>query len=121
MAIVYKIRRKSDGLFSMGGSTPNFNKTGKIWKKKGHLTSHLSQLWNGRGGFGKQHVYIDCEIVPYELSEIQAGPGFTIFEYLEERKRKLDEVEQACKDRHEKWEKEQRRKEYESLKQEFEE
>jgi len=120
MAIVYKIRRE-DGLFSMGGSTPSFNKTGKIWKQKGHLTSHFSQLWRGTGSFNRDHVYKDCEIVPYELSEVQAGPGFTIFEYLEERKRKKDEADQARKERQEAWNKEQRRKEYESLKQEFEE
>jgi hypothetical protein len=46
MAIVFKIRR-SDGLFSMGGANPNFNKVGKIWKQKGHLTSHLTCVADG--------------------------------------------------------------------------
>ena len=120
MAIVYKIRRKTDGLFSVGGSTPDFNKVGKIWKQKGHLTSHLSQLWGGTGSYNNQHVYQDCEIVPYELTETQVGPGFTIFEYLDERKRKQEQEDAERKKRRDEWEKEQRRKEYEKLKQEFE-
>ena len=41
---VYKIRRKTDGLFSSGGTDPSFSKKGKIWNARGHVTSHISQL-----------------------------------------------------------------------------
>jgi hypothetical protein len=123
MAIVFKIRRNSDGLFSMGGSTPGFNKTGKIWKQKGHVTSHLSQLWgrNGTGTYTERHVYADCEIVPYELTETPAGPGMTIALYLAEIKERKQTREDAANKRHEEWQKEKRRKEYENLRKEFEE
>ena len=121
MAIVFKIRRNSDGLFSMGGSTPGFNKTGKIWKQKGHVTSHLGQLWgyNRPCTYPQRHVYEDCEIVPYELTEIPAGPGVTIATYLAEIKQRKQDREEAFNKRHEKWKEDQRRQEYEKLKQEF--
>ena len=76
--LYYKIRRKSDGKFSTGGTTPTFTKLGKIWKQRSHLTSHLSQLHNnglanwiapGNGPFSVigdmvfNHVYETCEIV----------------------------------------------------------
>lgn len=35
--IYYKIRRKSDGLYSTGGMTPSFTKQGKVWHTKGGL------------------------------------------------------------------------------------
>ena len=119
MAIVYKIYRKTDGLFSMGGSTPKFNKVGKIWKQKGHLTNHLNQV-DFRPIRDDKHVYSDCEIIPYELTETQVGPGFTISEYLDERERKKEEAKLERQKRREEWEKEQRRKQYKKLKEEFE-
>ncbi|HNC56680.1 MAG TPA: hypothetical protein PLP33_14630 [Leptospiraceae bacterium] len=64
--LVYKIRRKSDGLFSQGGNWPDFSKLGKIWKTKGHLTNHLKQV--------RHSDYEDCEIVPYAIVEIENSP-----------------------------------------------
>lgn len=65
--MVYKIRRKSDGLFSTGGSWPSFNKKGKIWSQRNHVTSHIGQV----GGYGKKlkDFYADCEVVLLELIE----------------------------------------------------
>lgn len=114
MAIVYKIRRNGDGLFSSGGRWPSFSKTGKIWKQKGHLTSHLGQLDRHR-----KTVYDNCEIVPYELVETPAGPSITIDEYL----RIVDERSAARglvrKNKQEEWARERRLKEFERLKKEF--
>jgi len=42
--IGFKIRQKSDGLFSTGTSDPKFNSQGKVWWKKGGLTSHLNNF-----------------------------------------------------------------------------
>jgi len=126
MAIVFKIRRTTDGLFSMGGMCPGFNKTGKIWKQKGHLTNHLGQVDNRRHhrplhpNQGLSRVYDDCEIVPYELVETPAGPGVTISAYLAEIEQRKQDREEAFNKRHEKWKEEQRRKQYEELKKEFE-
>lgn len=82
--IVYKIRRKSDGLFSMGGTTPRFNKLGKIWKQKNHLTNHLQQV--------SQKYYEDCVLVAYEISEVE-NTVINLENYLAEldEKRRLAE------------------------------
>ena len=46
-AYMYKIRRKSDGLFSSGGMDPDWSKKGKVWTSKGHLKNHF-RLFNGK-------------------------------------------------------------------------
>jgi len=67
MAIeVYKIRRKSDGLFSKGGMSPSFNEKGKTWTARGHVTSHISQF----GDRDKNRYYKDCEVVRIEIQEV---------------------------------------------------
>jgi hypothetical protein len=63
--MIYKIRRP-DGMFSTGGAWPTFNKTGKVWVKLCNLNSHLALL-KGRNRLDK---YSDCEIVEFELNEI---------------------------------------------------
>ena len=60
---VFKIRRKTDGLFSSGGGYPSFGKRGKIWTNIGHIKNHLQVV-------GKCiERYKDCELVCYELTE----------------------------------------------------
>ena len=65
---VYKIKRL-DGLFSTGGCTPEFTKTGKTWSSIGHVKTHLRQFYNS---FSKKwHLpkdYKDAEMCCYELS-----------------------------------------------------
>ena len=88
----YKIRRRSDGLFSTGGKSPRFVKdNGKVFKKRSNVSSHITNLIKhprkryiqekpeeprvyGRrtipGHFEEycpSEVYEDCEIVEYEL------------------------------------------------------
>jgi hypothetical protein len=65
---VYKIRRKTDGLFSTGGTYPTFSKKGKTWTARGHVTSHLSQF----GDRKKEQYYKDCEVVRIEIQEVDA-------------------------------------------------
>jgi len=38
---IYKIRHADSGLYSTGGTTPKWTKTGKTWNNIGHLKSHL--------------------------------------------------------------------------------
>jgi len=66
---IYKIRRKSDGFFSIGGSYPSFNKDGKLWTNLGHLKRHLSILTVRT----IDYKYSDCDIVEYELREIESS------------------------------------------------
>lgn len=40
----YCIKRTTDGLYSTGGLSPIFKKTGKIWKRMGDVRSHLTQI-----------------------------------------------------------------------------
>jgi hypothetical protein len=63
---IYKIRNKTTGLYSTGGSYPSFSKKGKAWNARGHVTSHLS-LFNKST---KKTYYEDCEVVCFEVQEI---------------------------------------------------
>ena len=56
MEYEYKIRRKSDGLYSKGGKIPIFSTEGKSWKRREHVSNHLQQL-------DKSVYYFDCEVV----------------------------------------------------------
>lgn len=59
--MVYKIRRKSDGLFSTGGRCPDFKQGGKVWTSKGSLKRHISYM-------KFPELYSDCEIVYFTPS-----------------------------------------------------
>jgi hypothetical protein len=82
MITVYKIRRKSDGLFSMGGSAPIWSKLGKTWKTKGQVKASITchkkyieeeqrrdERLNGPNCRFHESYYKDCEIVEYEMAE----------------------------------------------------
>ena len=65
---IFKIRRKSDGLFlSNGGNYWTFNKFGKVWKKINHVKSHLTNNY-------QKDLYAenwkDLEVVEYEIKEV---------------------------------------------------
>jgi hypothetical protein len=83
----YKIRRKSDGLFSSGGTDPDFNRQGKTWSCIGHLKNHLKQFysyhWQTKGGDWRLEMYKDCEIVEYEIIET-IKPFLTVKEFIKE-------------------------------------
>ncbi len=64
---VYKIQRKSDGLFSKGGTNIHFAEKGKTWNARGHVTSHLAQL----DRYEKQK-YVGCSVVEFEIVETVA-------------------------------------------------
>ena len=67
---LYKIRRRSDGLFSIGGSWPRFNKFGKVWSNKGPLHNHI-RLTTYYDSINGEPVYKDCDIIEYELKELK--------------------------------------------------
>ena len=113
MQLAYKIRRKSDGLFSAGGMTPHFSKKGKLWKQQGHLTNHLNQVSK------PLQTYAGCEIVTYELTE-SAVDEMTLQDYLHVIAQRKAEREEIYRRRVEEYQKAQRRREYMKLKREFE-
>jgi hypothetical protein len=59
--MMYRIRRKVDGLFSTGGGYPRWTKKGKVWNSIGSLKAHL-HLQN----YGKSDNY---EVVELEMVE----------------------------------------------------
>jgi hypothetical protein len=68
--VIYKIRSKTTGLYSKGGMEPRFGKTGKVWKKRGDLSSHFTQLTSRGEVTYRQH---DVEVLEYELREEQVS------------------------------------------------
>ena len=78
MTTIFRIRRKSDGLFSIGRTYPRFTVKGKAWKQRNHVTSHMTQIGRAWGtGQTKHDYYKDCEVVEYEVieKEIKAIPA----------------------------------------------
>lgn len=94
---LYMIRRRRDGLYSLGGSYGSFSENGKIWSSLKSLNSHLSMVYGGyssgcltRGQDGKYSVlnvekfadmrfnpYIDCDIVEVEMTPTVVSDVFT--------------------------------------------
>ena len=77
---MYKIRRKSDGLFSTGGQVPDFNKAGKTWDTLPQLMRHIALvkhgLWNDTYTFvvPGSWAYDDTEVVEVEIKVLKATP-----------------------------------------------
>ena len=70
----YKIRRKSDGKYSTGGSTPEFTSVGKTWSNRSGLHSHFACIQEYRQYAMRRHrgdpipdfvteTYVGCEVV----------------------------------------------------------
>lgn len=114
--IVYKIRRRSDRMFSTGGRIPNFTKTGKYWKQRGHLTNHLRHVYDNSWS---NNAYNNCDVVEIEVieKEVRAQP---LINYLSETEERIRQRETEKRQRWEEYLKTQRFKEYKKLKCEFE-
>ena len=88
----YKIRNRKTGLFSRGGMSPRFDKKGKVWKKPGHITSHLNQL------SPKSAIYADCDRVTFEVTvvETEALPLASVIAERQEKARKKVEAQKVA-------------------------
>jgi len=77
---IYRIRRKSDGLYSTGGQYIYWTKKGKTWNSIGAVSSHIAGTYNEcilrRNGkiagvnmslIPADHPYHDAEIVEAEI------------------------------------------------------
>lgn len=81
---VWKIRRKSDGLFSSGSSSyPGFSNEGKVFYSEKKLINHINlvnryhrRYRNGRwqGDPPRPHPYLNCEIVQFKIEEEVSVP-----------------------------------------------
>jgi len=68
-AVGYKIRNIETKLFSTGGSSPSFSKTGKIWYKLGHVKAHITEFHKKIYEYPRNISYDNCEIVEVVVSE----------------------------------------------------
>lgn len=86
--IGYMIRRKSDGLFSAGGSGPRFSTIGKVWRNANTFHNHLALFrrdsisnWDGTKYVHKENPqgiwflpiqYQGCEVVEVRFEILKA-------------------------------------------------
>lgn len=74
---VYKIKRLSDGKFSLGGSWPKFGKFGKTWAGIQALKRHFALVEEKVYDYKKkdyvnrnvEEVYGGCVILEFEVSD----------------------------------------------------
>ena len=113
--IIYKIRRKSDGLFSTGGAYPRFNERGKAWKQQGHMTNHINMVQK----YKHTNHYEGCEVVSFEVAETEVGTwSIEVYAHIIEKRKEERRLE--AKKRADEFAKKQRYEEYKKLKCEFE-
>ena len=68
---IYKIRDEN-GLYSTGGMSPSFTKSGKAWNNIGHLKNHLRQFFDRRAYRGRSaELYENAEIIAIEVVETE--------------------------------------------------
>lgn len=112
--IFYKIRRRSDGLFSNGGTSPRFTNKGKIWKTIGYIKSHLKNVGLGRAA----EIYKDCEIIELIASEnILCNINIEIEKLERWAEEQIQKIAERMRQDKEKREKEERANEINKLKQ----
>lgn len=85
----FKIRRRSDGLYSLGGSR-GFGKIGKAWARESDVSSHL--VWSG--GIYDRH---ECDLITYEVVELERKPLEIVREEraIAEREREAEDVRKS--------------------------
>ncbi len=71
---VYKIRNP-EGLFSRGGSTPQWSKNGKTWSGIGPLKSHLTMIRYENDHYKKPlyNPYEGCEVLEFTYVQTQSA------------------------------------------------
>lgn len=62
---LYRIRDKNTGLYSKGGSPPEWGKIGKVWVALHHLNAHLSMIKE----YGGIDSYNNAEIIVLDVKE----------------------------------------------------
>jgi len=106
----FKIRRRSDGLFSTGGMYPKFNTKGKLWRQRNFLTNHLHVV-------SSLSVYDDCDVVIVEVRVQDTSQ--TVEEFCASARQTKKDKELSAKKAMEDKRKEERRVLYKTLQKEF--
>jgi hypothetical protein len=117
---IYKIRDKSTGLFSKGGtSTYNlWTKEGKSWSNIGHIKNHINQFLN-KGVKSKHYPYDNAEIVEIEVNYDECFK--TDVEHLTKKLiENKKEAEEEYNQRMKRWKEEKERELLKSLKEKYE-
>ncbi|RWZ87300.1 MAG: hypothetical protein EO766_12305 [Hydrotalea sp. AMD] len=115
MAEIYKIRSATTGLYSSGGNSPKFTKTGKVWRARNHLTCHLNQLdRHGRHTYEQNNAYIET----IEIQEVVASTE-SVSDYIKERDRIRQEHERQLQQAREEADRKRRKEQYDKLHKEF--
>ncbi|NJL71449.1 MAG: hypothetical protein HC888_07435 [Candidatus Competibacteraceae bacterium] len=87
---LYKLRRKTDLMFSTGTTNPRWTSVGKVWSRKQDLKNHLNYFLKGRHFLdyaddlcalhGTKRDPNDYEVVLYYVATGQTRP---VLEFLE--------------------------------------
>lgn len=94
---LYMIRDPNTGLFSTGGSTPKWNTAGKVWKRRGDLSSHFTNLDSaGRRAYREAKA----EVVTMEMVVSNA---ISVDEYIAASDMRANERKQAEQDAHDRF------------------
>ena len=64
----YAIRDSLTGLYSTGGTCPDWNAVGKRWSNIGHVKNHL-RTWRENGGYQNRPIPLNWEVVEFKLVE----------------------------------------------------
>jgi hypothetical protein len=111
----YKIKNTLTELYSAGGSWPTWTKKGKTWKSLGALKRHIHMIDARR-----YVVYKNAVIISYEVRIEEKDSVISAMDFIETVMSEYHEKQRKEKEKSDAWWKEQRRKEFEKLKKEFE-
>lgn len=115
--VVYRLRSKVTGLYSRGGTSPIFDKKGKIWRNIGHVKNHLNQL---NAYHRDRYKQLDVELQELEFSVSENCISTTSYEdfcaIIAQNKLEKQADRQR---RHQAWKEEQERAAYQKLHQKY--
>ena len=84
--LVYKIRDKKSGLYSVGGTYISFTEKGKIWIGKQNLMRHLGLF--ELDYYKKYNRYQNCEVVAFAMVEKEIIPIKDLTKELKAKRKK---------------------------------
>ena len=79
--MVYRIKRKADGMYSSGRQHPRFDSKGKWWRSIGAVRNHLAMF---KGIFASPNPYTPISDYEIEVSELAVTGYLRMEEELSE-------------------------------------
>lgn len=112
---MFMIKSRKTGLFSKGGQDADtWTKAGKVWKRKGDLSSHFTSLSSKGKRSYRDH---DAEVIEFEI--VTVGTPESTDLWIEAAVVRAGEREGASQERIAKYRRERELAEYERLKKQF--